>query len=837
MKIAFLLMCVLLLNACTNSFLTDELPSNSSDFDVFYKTQSGNQNYINITDSTLDSYKISYQLGATPPDDCSNSVITASGPGEVLIPSLTGGQRYSFRVCRSNGQSKTLSFVTGNLTVEDKHTNTTNLWNMWLKNSDSTQLCDDSVSYMDECFHASEVKKVETSNFDSCTDLELTDSLGFFDWSCNVVSEKAVFTSKLKEDTLFKDMITAGAFKPNKVVLKHKDKQINESNLSSWWSNDFVEIIGSTAFTGSSNNTVYFVDENIDFLNTVNIDGVNSVLVTLSGAEISGTATTTNSIELGGTSQFTWVEVNLQSDGTADGIRLGGKLQYVRHSTLSGANDDCVFIPGGVERKMLVTHSTISGCNYGLFISGPNYNIVKDTFLKDLAVSGMELNNTDYNKFLNLKFLNAGQAYRFVGTASHYNKVINSVVADSEMGVNLTVGGENLFYNLKIYNSYRSGVNVTANTSGNRFVNVYSIGSRENGVKVSGNNRLKLINIVSAFNRESGVSIENSIEVEIVNLTSFRNASLAGTGGFLFSDTDKINCTNCLSSLNNNFGFIIGASSLDSINNRFHGNLIIAGNGGEQCEVVTSPNLSHGIIDSTCTSSGSDGSTDFSDSNSTATFYGNIDLTNSFIGTVSSDSVNTHGSMIPIDFSSITDWFNFENNKRFWINQGASLVIDSSNTHCDTGANCEIWDMNLIYLNSNALFNSSYDFLNKNEVFMSGNCPAAVAGSEYVDSQMREANFFTDPSIINGVEDDTDGTGNNDSICEASEYCFNRYLKHAYEISDDNIGDNDGLCEANESCVYTPNWAEAYTSANLTQCTFVPNGGIENIEMWVPDIN
>lgn len=838
MKIAFLLMCVLLLNACTNSFLTDELASNSSDFDVSYKTQSGNQNYIIITDSMADSYKISYQLGANPPDDCSNSAVSASDPGEVLIPSLTGGQRYSFRVCRSNGQSKTFSFVPGNLVIEDNYTNTSNLWNIWLKKSDDTLACDNTVTYMDECFHASEVKKVVTLNFESCSDLEMNDENDFFDWTCSVENQKAVFTSKLKDATKFKNMIDPGSFKPNKVSLSYKSQVVNESTLSSWWSNSFIEITGAVAFTGTLDNTIYYVAENVDFQNTVTINGSNSVLVTLNGAEISGTASGDNSIELGNLAQMNWIEVNLQSLGTSDGMRVGGKLHYIRYSTISGASDDCVFIPGTTDRLNLIVHSEISNCNYGIYMSGAHSNIVRDSLFKNIAVSGFELNNSHVNKFINLKFLQSGQAYRFVGSPSNANYIHKSIIADSSSGVAMANASQrNIFYNLKIYNSNDDGISVTSDGEGNRFINAYIIGGRKNGIRINGaTNGLKFTNVVSAFNRESGVSVRASENIDLVNVSSFRNGSLAGTGGFLFSDTNKVTCTNCLSTLNNNSGFIIGESSLDSLNNAFHGNLIVGNNGGTQCEVVTSADVSHGIIDGTCTASGTNGSSDFSNGASTATYYNSTDITSAFVGTASVDSVNEHGSIsLPISFDSISDWFQFDNYQRFWVNEGATLIVDANNTECSSGSNCDIWDMTLNKTSSNQLFNTSFNFADGNPEPVGTNCPSAIAGSEYIDSQALEN--YTSLEYTNNIEIIGDSVGDDDGVCEITENCINRYLKHAYEIVSDEVGDNDGLCEANESCIYSPNWAEAYTPDNLTQCTYSANGGLANIEMWVPDIN
>ena len=341
--------------------------------------------------------------------------------------------------------------------------------------------------------------------------------------------------------------------------------------------------------------------------------------------------------------------------------------------------------------------------------------------------------------------------------------------------------------------------------------------------------------MVSAFNRESGVSVSNSNDVEFVNVSSFRNANFAGTGGFLFSSTDKITCTNCLSVLNNNFGFIIGESSLDSTNNHFHGNLVIGSNGGTQCEVVTAAEPTHGLIDNTCTSSGTDGSSNFSDSNSSATFYISADITNAFVGTVSTDLTNTHGGFLPISFDSLTDWFNFDNYKRFWVNEGANLTVNTNNIDCTTGSNCEIWDMSLNKTSTNPLYNTSFNFADGNSEPVGTDCPSAVAGSEYIDSQGLENRSSLE--YMNAIELTTDGLGNNDGVCEVGENCFNRYLKHAYEIVSDEVGDNDGLCEADESCIYSPNWAEASTPDNLTQCAYSANGGLSNIEMWVPDSN
>jgi hypothetical protein len=255
----------------------------------------------------------------------------------------------------------------------------------------------------------------------------------------------------------------------------------------------------------------------------------------------------------------------------------------------------------------------------------------------------------------------------------------------------------------------------------------------------------------------------------------------------MFSGTDSITCVNCAALSNNNYGFNLAAGTGGEENNAFKGLFLSSGNNVGNCNVETQAATTNpGLVDSTCTSSGSYGSSDFVGALSDAKFYDSIDISTFFVGSVVDDQTNTDGASLPIQASSISDWINFDSKLSFWVRNDISIGTADPSTACTTSQLCDILNLALDTENpsANMLLARSFDFESGNISPSSSSCPAAG---------------------INAIEISGDGFGDDDDICESTERCFSRFLKHATELIADDIGDDDGLCEANEACRYNPN--------------------------------
>ncbi|MEZ4871621.1 MAG: hypothetical protein R2827_05100 [Bdellovibrionales bacterium] len=182
--------------------------------------------------------------------------------------------------------------------------------------------------------------------------------------------------------------------------------------------------------------------------------------------------------------------------------------------------------------------------------------------------------------------------------------------------------------------------------------------------------------------------------------------------------------------------------------NDFSGILGLGGN-TTNCS-YTSPGTDPGFSGADCDNQGA--------SSTTRTLA--LDTSSYFVGSVTSESTNTH-STGSVAYGSLTDFLNFDNNYRAWGKDGTypNSAIRGACSGADT---CRIWDWSL---DSGAAL-----ALNANGIFLPGAaCPSSVQGD----------NTFT-----LGGED---------------------FLKNAYEIAGDALGDDDLLCETGEACIFQPN--------------------------------
>lgn len=144
------------------------------------------------------------------------------------------------------------------------------------------------------------------------------------------------------------------------------------------------------------------------------------------------------------------------------------------------------------------------------------------------------------------------------------------------------------------------------------------------------------------------------------------------------------------------------------------------------------------FIDIQCTTSGTNGSTDFT-ATGTGTLYNDSSaygVSSAFVGSLAiADSSNTNGANYSGNIiSGITDWTKFDSNFRFWVPFTASVFPTTSHMtqsgSYTTSNNAFIWDFRTKNSNSNPLFNRSYNPSAANDAFVSGvSCPNAVNGN------------------------------------------------------------------------------------------------------------
>lgn len=230
-------------------------------------------------------------------------------------------------------------------------------------------------------------------------------------------------------------------------------------------------------------------------------------------------------------------------------------------------------------------------------------------------------------------------------------------------------------------------------------------------------------------------------------------------------------------------------------------------NYGATYQCYETSGTSPGIITDDCTDTGADGSSTYtsSASSSNAVLRTGIDMVNSFKGKITSDdAANTSDASGSSTFTTITDWFSFDNWYRIW---GKNGVIDNDNSRedCASGETCQIWDFR-VTTSDTVIRNRSNDGNNANATFANNStCPAAVHGNKTLTDQQTTSNTF---------------------------------LINALEIRGDAVGDDDGLCESNESCIYSPNFGVYQVSGDYTsQSCIFQDGTVSGVKMYAYPTN
>jgi hypothetical protein len=155
---------------------------------------------------------------------------------------------------------------------------------------------------------------------------------------------------------------------------------------------------------------------------------------------------------------------------------------------------------------------------------------------------------------------------------------------------------------------------------------------------------------------------------------------------------------------------------------------------------------------------------------------------NEFAGIVSGDSRNTTSgasSNSIITASSITDWYNFENNMRAYL-PSAVFPTAGFNT-CLGGSNCQIIDLSL--KSGSSIFRNVNSCPNGNSVITGGYYETAQGGSNTNCANNMMRGFFT----------------------TSADSCDYTSLRNAVELLNDGVGNDNGHCESNETCLFTPN--------------------------------
>jgi len=377
---------------------------------------------------------------------------------------------------------------------------------------------------------------------------------------------------------------------------------------------------------------------------------------------------------------------------------------------------------------------------------------------------------------------NDGVGLNVAGPGSTGNRFEN-IYASNNMSVGITNNASNnVWRKLQLGNNHWGSLQIQGG-SNSTYTEIVIANSRTGGSAMTVSGAQNTIGFVTLAN---GGSQTLRTFAGAVNSTIFQTIVVNSASSAIDVDSDNIRFSQ-IGAFHSTQGVNLNCSSCE-----FHDNLLM-GNNGDDCTITG------GVlpgVDTNCVN----------DAQSSAVYNTGKDMTQAFVfsGTkyakvTTTDATNGSNTNGTETFGVITNWTTFANRYRTWGMDGGDFPVGGNRGRCEAGT-CRIWDWTLNNLD-NQIYNRSNDGVNPNALFVNGNpCPAAVHGNKSLIDQQAAPQTF----LINAVEIDNDG-----------------------------FGDDDGLCENNDHCIYAPNFG-AYQGEGAyvgNTCTFT-NGNVTGVTMY-----
>ena len=692
---------------------------------------------------------------------------------------------------------------------------------------DTGTLCNPATNTF--CQHAGELRKVTIPGVYLCSNITYTELLGVFEWQCDdngSMGPVVLRSTGFKKGKGLRDLLVAGAWKPNSMQVFESGTLVFSSNPAPWFSNPVVSInsihgqsVGATlptsaitgvagvnisggttsgtlvAFNLTQPNTIYTISIPIVSAPVIlSAEGIAVVSVAGTGS-LNSSATTptcystnaqvvsadTNAVICGGAFDFNWLEV--KSSGAATVANLlylrSPRFYRIHNSDLSLASNliNISHTSAPVPRTNWITSTNAYGASgMGLLaVNSSNMKVVNSAFF-----------NTSYGIYLQ----GTGSGNLFEQTAS---------VKNMNAGIKVETG---IMHNrfMQFIASNNGGGGIELYSSMNIFNVVKTAGNQVFGFRLDGASNNTITSLLSIQNSGSGLDIEG-----VSNSNTFLNGTLA----------------------NNTEGIMIDGSHFNTFVNyvSYHGTnglTINSGTGNKFDKLVLSHNDTNASLSSAnatsittlltgdkqssfdCIISGSSGITIQSTgvSNGTSAACPNAvsvatSLNTVFKGKVTTDTVNTQISGSAVTFGSITpgNLIQFQNPFLYWA-PNSTDYFDATAVGACTGL-CSALDWRLASA-ATEISAKSGDGLAFNDTFVSGaTCPSQMAGNKST------TDFATTP---------------------------NTFLSLATEIMDD-IGDNDGLCESGEACLSSPNFGAFQGQGVVTGSCLFSDGTVSGVTL------
>lgn len=431
----------------------------------------------------------------------------------------------------------------------------------------------------------------------------------------------------------------------------------------------------------------------------------------------------------------------------------------------------------------------------GLLFKNSNHNTIRQSSFNQFY-TGMYFYNSQNNQVRHSATSNSGfMGLKFSNSANDNHVEYFRSSNETQSGIQLVTSSRNVMQHLSIHNNGSDGVSFVS--AGENYLTAAVISGSNKGLSLSTahQNTIGLVTIGNMSNQGVYINGNNNTlhNVLVGNIAAQGFAISTGSTNFL---------VNTVSTHTTGAGYVV--QNAGSADNRLQG-YVGLGNNTQLCQLAGGAVVAGGVIDLTCTTTGTDGSSTYTGNNSSAVLWTGLNLSTSFVGNLLTDDfTNGSDSSGSANYATTLDWWGFDNNFRGW-GRNSPAMTGPAQGRCNSGS-CRIWDWQLTSSDT-WLLNRSGALNGINSAFVKGGtCPVEVGGSVTTTDQKPTPNT---------------------------------YLTNAVEIIGDFVGDEDGLCESNEGCVYTPNVGAYQGHGEITgadYCAF-QNGTVSNVYMMAHPLN
>ncbi len=389
-------------------------------------------------------------------------------------------------------------------------------WTDCVKNDGATAFdAEDTACVGDEsgvtgCLHGGELRTVEVTGLDSCTDVTAEDSVGAFKWVCdNSKSPVRMISTGLRETKGLTDLINRkkGSWKPMQLIVSVDGVDYAKTLPSRWWSNPVL--IDNDGGNLGSAGTVYVVNSNVFANYAYTQDNIS--LIIDPGVTLYINDPNEHVIEAMDR-KFLWLEGAIDADGCSfyqAGVYFssvsfsqmrnvlavngyfGVSLWYSSNNRLVGittVNNNDGLTTSFASNNLIRNVASFNNDEYNVNIfNGTSNNTFLGVTSFGAEADGISFSSSTNNRLMDLTTSNNGNGIVdegiYIGFSSHNNLFINAVAANNyASGFYIHNSNRNSFLNVASANNGITGANVAAymfkESSHNYFTGVLKAGKR-----------------------------------------------------------------------------------------------------------------------------------------------------------------------------------------------------------------------------------------------------------------------------------------------------------------------------------------------------------------------